>query len=86
MTRAKALGGEEHYHEHMGWTVDTYRLADIEDLLSMQLAVATHKGKGRIQPPKPAHRPETIKEELPEPETDLEHFDINALARRLGGN
>lgn len=79
MWRAKQLGGPE----HIGWSHETYLLADQVDAAKVMIAIKTHKGKGRVKMPDPVHRPKIKKENLTDPEVTLENFDIHALMAQM---
>lgn len=91
MWRAKQLGSLE----HMGWTPDTYRLADLTDSVNVLVTMVANFGsKNPADAPEPVYRP-GLDEELKthkEPATPtvptLDDFNIDqltALARRIGG-
>lgn len=81
--RAKQLGGPE----HLGWSPDTYRQADLIDAMNINTAVAGNVGSRK--PPKmpdPSYRPKVA---TPEPEAkkveSLADFNIHALMAAMGG-
>lgn len=87
--RAKQLGSLE----HLGWTQDTYRLADLTDSVNILTTMVGSIG-GDVDPPEPVYRPGLDKElkKHKEPSTPkvptLEDFNVDqlrALANRIGG-
>jgi len=91
MWRAKQLGSLE----HMGWTPDTYRLAELTDSVNILTTMVGNFGSTTpAEAPEPVYRPVLDKElkkhkEQPAPVVPtLEDFNIEhlqALANRLGG-
>lgn len=79
--RAEQLGGPE----HVGWSTETYLLADQVDADKAMLAIKGHSGKGRIKFPDPVYRPPRPDKvvEAPVAKT-LDDFDINALLAQMG--
>jgi hypothetical protein len=62
MWRAEQLGGPE----HIGWTPDTYRAADMIDAIMANTAVTANIGsRGKPKMPKPISRPKVVKEQVP---------------------
>lgn len=79
MWRAKQLGGSE----HIGWSHNTYLLADQVDADKALLAIKTHKGRGRVKFPDPVYRPKINKTDTVDPEVNLENFDIHGLMAQI---
>lgn len=79
--RANQLGGPE----HMGWSVDTYKMADLIDAVQINTVVSANVGS-RKQPtmPDPVYRPQMkdtdlVDEKIEQPTRSLEEFDISKI-------
>lgn len=84
MWRAKELGGPE----HLGWSPDTYKQADLLDAINLNTVITQHHGSKK--PPKipdPTYRPKVKQDEEPEVEKveSLADFNIGALMASIGG-
>lgn len=84
--RAKQLGSLE----HVGWSEDTYMLANLIDALQVNTVVSANLGGSKApEMPDPIRRPgdETPQERKVEAPVapSLEDLDIHALARMIGG-
>lgn len=79
--RANQLGGPE----HLGWTPDTYRLAEQIDATNVNTVITGNVGSKR--PPKmpdPAYRPK-VKEAEVKPVESLADFNVMGLMQSVGG-
>lgn len=72
----------------MGWSHDSYLLADQVDADKAMLAIKTHRGKGNVKMPDPTYRPKIREEALKTPEAapvqSLDDFDINGFLMMMG--
>lgn len=82
--RAEQLGGPE----HLGWTSETYLLADQVDADKAMLAIKTHRGRGNVKMPDPTYRPKIREDRIKTPEAapvqSLDDFDINGFLAMMG--
>ena len=77
--RAKQLGGPE----HIGWSHETYLLADQVDAVMALYTVQAHKGKkGRIKYPDPVYRPK-VDGVVEKQAKSLDEFDIHGLMAQI---
>lgn len=79
--RANQLGGPE----HLGWTPDTYRQAELIDAMNVNTVITSNVGSKR--PPKmpdPAFRPKLKEPEVKMVES-LDDFNIMGLINQIGG-
>lgn len=82
MWRAEQLGGPE----HLGWTPDTYKQADLLDGIMINTAVSGNVGSRK--PPKmpdPTYRPKVKEQPKVEKVESLADFNIHALMAAMGG-
>lgn len=79
--RAMQLGGPE----HMGWTPDTYRQAELIDAMNINTVITANVGS-RKQPdmPEPAYRP-SVKQPEEKPAQSLADFNLVGLISQIGG-
>lgn len=74
------LGGPE----HIGWTHESYLLAQQVDAVKALIAVTAHQGKkGRVKLPEPVYRPKVAKDEESGSEATLDNFDIHGLMAQI---
>lgn len=81
MYRANELGGPE----HLGWTPDTYKLAEQVDSTNLSVSAIRHMGaKGKMKIPEPTYRPKVkeIEEKIAD-STSLADFPIAALIAHM---
>jgi hypothetical protein len=70
--RAKQMGGDGHWREHLGWSPDTYMSALVVDAVQVQTAVAAVAGSGRRpKRVKPLARPTVVQRFDDDEEDDL---------------
>lgn len=81
--RANQLGGPE----HLGWTPDTYKQADLIDAMNVNTAVAGNMGaKKPPKMPDPSYRPKVVDQQPKEEKVEsLADFNIHALIAAMGG-
>lgn len=78
MWRAMQLGGPE----HIGWSVETYKLADLMDAVQINTVISAHVGSKKAPDmPEPVYRPEikNMPEDVTVPARSLEEFDISKV-------
>jgi hypothetical protein len=80
MWRAMQLGGPE----HIGWSVNTYKLADLMDAIQINTVISAHVGSKKApELPEPVYRPEiktdNMTEDVSVPTRSLEEFDISKI-------
>jgi len=77
--RAMQLGGPE----HLGWSAETYKLADLIDAVQINTVITANVGSKKApEMPEPVYRPsvkEDHDEEIEIPKQSLEEFDISKL-------
>lgn len=79
--RANELGGPE----HLGWTPDTYKQADLLDGIMINTAVSGNVGSRKPpKMPEPTYRPKMKEPEVKKVES-LADFNIHALVAAMGG-
>lgn len=79
--RAMQLGGLE----HLGWSPDTYRQADLIDAMNVNTVIAGNVGSKRPpKMPEPTYRPKVVEPEV-KPVESLADFNIQALINAIGG-
>jgi hypothetical protein len=80
--RAEQLGGPE----HLGWTPDTYKQADLLDAMLVNAAVAGNVGSSKPpKMPQPTYRPKVKKEPEVQKVESLADFNIHAVMNAMGG-
>lgn len=80
--RAMQLGGLE----HLGWTPDTYKQADLLDATLMQAAITGNIGsKKPAKMPDPTFRPKVKEQPKEEKVESLADFNIHAMMAAMGG-
>lgn len=80
--RANQLGGPE----HLGWTPDTYKLAEQVDATNINTAVSGNMGsKKPPKMPEPSYRPKVAEAPTEEKVESLADFNIHALIAAMGG-
>lgn len=78
--RAAQLGGPE----HIGWSNETYLLAEQVDAVKALIAITAHQGKkGKVKFPDPVYRPKVEKDEETKEELTLDDFDIHGLMAQM---
>lgn len=82
--RAKLLGGEE----HLGWSVDTYKTAELINHLKINTEITrVHGSKAKPKEPTPTWIPDRVKLKEGKPVTEkrltLDEFDVVGLAREM---